>query len=111
MRPQWRARQQQRQPHGVYCTNFMNTIEKVAEKVGEEIGERALGVAIEIDRAGQEVIFNRGIDWTISGVSNSQPGMEPLKDVLNTIQPEHTENAARNDTAQQEALAESEGKS
>lgn len=73
-----------------------------------------LGVAIEEDRAVQEVVWDDGVDKTISGEAGSRPALNPLRIVLDATLPggahgKHSENAAYDDAAQQAALDKAEG--
>lgn len=72
-----------------------------------------LGVAIEEDRAAQEIIWDGGVDETISGEAGTRPALKPLRVVLDATLPggahgKHSENAAFDDAAQQGALDKAE---
>jgi hypothetical protein len=88
---------------------IFENIAHVCKAVSVGVEQRLLDVAIEQDRTLQVLIWNDGVDWTISGVSNSDPHLIILKDLLNLILPggpagDHTQNAATDDNAQETAL-------
>jgi hypothetical protein len=81
----------------------MNIIKRIAKSVGQalvrfskEEGEDQIHALINVDRAVASE-FGAPVDYTISGESQQHESLTPLKDVLNKIQPGHTEGALSHD--------------
>lgn len=73
----------------------MNIFKKIGSGIFKGLkweGKAQVDTLINIDRA---VASEAGapVDYTISGESNKHKALAPLKDVLNAIQPGHTEGA------------------
>jgi hypothetical protein len=76
----------------------MNILKKVAHKVGTSL----LNFAINEDRSVAS-LAGAPVDYTISAETDKHKVLTPLKDVLDTIQPNHAEGALIHDAYVQTA--------